>query len=371
MPFANYLCQSSPSIASIVLFSITFLGCLCTILVGARGVYKAIQSYNNKGCVDSPLYISITALFVASSSTYSVHIAVTLFCTVNSLQWTIIRSVGAFLYTAGLSLLYAFYILRLKRMFDNTEFSLSIPLTIISSFGYILQFFCIFGTPYFLLSSDFAWAMRSYLLFLAQIAIESHESNKYTSSSIKLQRLLTPAIRMIICAFIATMSSNLISIHGIYRLEVTDTQILFIMHLALVTWDMCLNLFCLYLQYSFGDTLYRHYCHKIHLCVYAIFVRKMNTNVDQSQKTHTMDVEAYALQLKQPERRDTSEESTHCTVTETTGLKLSRITEERSNVSTASHLSPHIKERRSETSISQGDSAGNEHGHERVNLIVE
>eukprot|EP01083_Nonionella_stella_P307166 1078668_1 len=188
--------------------------------------------------------------------------------------------------------------------------------------------------------------IHSQSLRIAQLTQDSHHSKKYTSSIIKLQRLLTPAIRMIICAFLAMISSNLLSIVGIYRLNQPDTQMLWVAHVAWGIWDMFINILCLHLQYSFSDVFYQRLCRKIHICIYAMFVRKMNSNVNQSQKTSTMDAHMEALHypLQPAKRRETSEESTHASVTETTGLKLSRISEERSNVSTASHLNPRKKQ---------------------------
>eukprot|EP01083_Nonionella_stella_P086875 241537_1 len=352
MSFEKYLCQASTPIAFITSWSIAFLGCLLNILFGARGIYKAIKSHKNKDYADNMLYISITALFIASSISYILHLVVTGFCRADVFEWSIIRSVSIFLYLHGLSLLYLFYILRLHKMFTNTDVSLSLRLRIICLFGYFMQCVCIFGVPYgFIIMYDTPWGLRIYLVYLAlnfafnvlllyifvrkihqiaQITVVSHQTKKYTSSIIKLQRLLTPAIRMIICAFIAMISSNLLGIIAIYRLETPDTLMLWVAHVALATWDMFINILCLYLQFSFGDRLYHRCCRKIHLCVYAMFVRRIDSSANLSQTTSTMDAHMQALQYPlQPEKRDTSdsEESTHGTVTETTGLKLSRITE--------------------------------------------
>eukprot|EP01083_Nonionella_stella_P148504 470183_1 len=340
----------NPSTISFIIFWFALLLlCLFNIIFGSCGIHKVIQSHKKKECTDNILYILVTILFIMSPIGFFFLVASMTFCWLNNIGVLVLKTVSAFTYLQGVSLLYLLYYFRLKKMFKSTEFSLAFWPGIICLFGYFLQCILIVGVSYYALVNEVINSLNAYIYFgiinfafnafllfifirkvykIAQITVLSIESNRYSSSKIQMQRLLTPTIRIIICAFIAMMSSSLLGVKSFIRTKHVDTHLLWISHISLALFDMSINIVCLYLQYSFGDRIYEGCCRRIHICVNGIFVRKVNRenntqiNLDPSFRSR--------------ERGNNAESSTNNTVTETQP-KLSAVTEE-SNIATASHL---------------------------------
>eukprot|EP01083_Nonionella_stella_P304581 1059210_1 len=169
--------NSNPSTLFIIFGFALLLFCLFNTTIGSFGIYKVIKSHKKKECSDNILYILVTLLFIISSICFFFLVVSTTFCWLNHIGHLILKAISAFTYLQGISLLYSLYCFRLKKMFKSTEFSLPTWQGMMLFLGYFVQ--CI--------------------LIIAQITVLSIETQKYSSSTIKIQRLFTPTIRIIIC----------------------------------------------------------------------------------------------------------------------------------------------------------------------------
>eukprot|EP01083_Nonionella_stella_P295753 1005061_1 len=123
-------------------------------------------------------------------------------------------------------------------MFKSTEFSLPTWQGMMLFLGYFVQCILIIGVSYYAFINQVITGLHIYISFglinfafntlllfifirkiykIAQITVLSIETQKYSSSTIKIQRLFTPTIRIIICAFIAMMSSSLLGVKSFIR----------------------------------------------------------------------------------------------------------------------------------------------------------
>ena len=94
--------------------------------------------------------------------------------------------------------------------------------------------------------------------------------------------MLRLAIRYMILAVFAMMSTNLTSMYGFLRAEIPsirDDPHVLNTHLVINMFDCLVNLICLYLQFSFGKSSYQKYCHFIDICFQSCFIKLLRLNV--------------------------------------------------------------------------------------------
>eukprot|EP01084_Bolivina_argentea_P008140 15220_1 len=295
-------CSTAP-IPYIICWVILFGAAVFNTIFGGYAVNKTCKTQTNKDIVYT-LYIIINILFILSAPILCFQITQSVFCWWQFYEWMVIGLIPVWFYMEGLALLYLWYLIRLRKIFEKTQFFVSLWLSILCFIGYGIQLFTPMIMFYYFMLNDWVTALRVYnvflganflfnvillCLFIVKIRtlgrmmvsqIIGDDNNQRDKTKIKLKtklntnirRLLTPSIRMIICASIAMISSNLISIEAIYRGEFNDGQMLWISHLMLMCCDASLNIYFLYLQYK-SDNLYIKCCNKCHIFVYNIFVK--------------------------------------------------------------------------------------------------
>eukprot|EP01084_Bolivina_argentea_P099614 179041_1 len=90
----------------------------------------------------------------------------------------------------------------------------------------------------------------------------------------KHNKFVTKTIRNLFCAFIALISSNMLSILGIYRMIVNDNPLLWILHVMLIVFDQIINIMCFNLGHKYMKASYYRYCLCCHKMVYRIFINQ-------------------------------------------------------------------------------------------------
>ena len=240
--------------------------------------------------------------------------------------------VGVTNYLYGLTVLYFFFLFRLKKVFDSTGLALNRIIMIILLLSGIAQAILpALVTYYFILGwNDFArtWAVRLFnahsiinissliiilVLFIKKILflsdIQKNGPQKQVSVTVSdpenggndqkvdtveihkrmvEQEILSLAIRYMVCAFIAMLSSAAVAFVGVLRSEIPglhDDLAWRGVHITSYGLDEMINLICLYLQFPFGKKIYGKCCYRFDRCVQSLFVKALNIKV--STKTIT------------------------------------------------------------------------------------
>eukprot|EP01084_Bolivina_argentea_P027479 51079_1 len=218
------------------------------------------------------------------------------YCISSHKVWLTFSIIPGFCYVIGLSCIYLLYVLRLNDVFVKTSYKLSNA----TYYAFIAAFFiqiCVpCGLMYIFSASGWSNSYNAYSLFIitnftfnisllfmfchkiyiiGQDIVRNSDTNKIVNK--KLHTLLTPTIRYAVCAFTAMLSSNILSIFGFYR-SLIDTPLLWVSHLTFITMDQTINIFCLYLQYTFSNSQYQTCCSYVHKCVYKISINAIDDN---------------------------------------------------------------------------------------------
>ena len=242
--------------------------------------------------------------------------------------------VGVTNYLYGLTVLYFFFLFRLKKVFDSTGLALNKwILSILYLSGIAQSILPALVTYYFLLAwSDFArgWAVRLFnvhsainisslviililfnkkILFLSDIKkkgpqqqqqpqpkddIEKGGDKNKQVDTVEIhkrmveQEILSLAIRYMVCAFIAMFSSAMVAFVGVLRSEIPglhDDLPWRGAHITSYGLDETVNLICLYLQFPFGKKVYGVLCYRIDRCVQSCFVKALNIKIKQKTTT--------------------------------------------------------------------------------------
>eukprot|EP01083_Nonionella_stella_P206011 749727_1 len=91
-------------------------------------------------------------------------------------------------------------------------------------------------------------------------------------------KLLTKTIRNMTGAMIAFISSNLLSILGIYQKIYNSNQTLWIVYLMFITMDQTIILLCLYLQHKQSRRWYNMHCAMLHGCMAKLLIGHGNAS---------------------------------------------------------------------------------------------
>eukprot|EP01084_Bolivina_argentea_P079789 144646_1 len=291
-------CADDVQTITYILWLIMVLGAVFNIFWNVYGIIKMLIQHQitPTSRIFRILYIIINILFIISSVTLTIHIAMSLICS-KPFLWSIIGLIGD-CYTWGLNILYLLYLYRLKLTFDETRFGISNYIFLLLWFGFIIQTIIPPLTAYFFLrhGSEINWELATLthvagivisfifnllllciyirkLYILIKCTMQTHGNTGSTKLintkhfAARLKKLLYPAIRFMICAFISMISSNLLSILGFVRSLVYDTMMLYTLHIMLIVLDQTINSLFLYLQFPFGDISYYFYCSNVHFCV--------------------------------------------------------------------------------------------------------
>eukprot|EP01083_Nonionella_stella_P141013 433685_1 len=263
----------------------------------------------------SIMCILIAILFAASGTAYGVHTAQSIFCS-DPISWTNSGCFAIDCYMLALSLLYMLYVFRLKFIFQDTKYALSTQVLLWFLLGFLFQIVCIFIATLFLLKNNINIGLKAYSVFnasnfffnmilislfirrihvLCQNAeglrrddVESQSLSHIKKHTMNAKKLLSPAIRYVICAFVSLLSSNLLSTFGIIRAEILETQALRMLHILLIVMDQGVNSYFLYLQYPFGDEQYHKRCHVTHEHILGCFTMAIDSEKDDESKTSTV-----------------------------------------------------------------------------------
>ena len=228
--------------------------------------------------------------------------------------------VGVAGYLYGLAALYLFFVLRLKKVFDSTGLGINNFINVLLLIGLTMQLVTPILSIWKFLSGwndiDRTWALFWFnafvytnigsnlfvlILFTKKILqlSQSNISTVNTKETVKddvekeIQKktiekeMLSLAIRYMVCAIFAMLSSNVVVIIGLIRGNVPG------LHSDLVwreghNWfhmaDTTINIICLYLQFPFGKKIYNKLCHCTHSCLQSCFVKCLGLKVDSKKK---------------------------------------------------------------------------------------
>eukprot|EP01084_Bolivina_argentea_P149758 261596_1 len=212
---------------------------------------------------------TIVIFFMVSTLSLSIHLASSFYCIYAFKTWLNAGLVALFFYQIGISLLYILFVIRLHYSFQKTTLKTSNILFIIFIIGFLFEVVLGFMVMIFfdkLPPDQWHWAQYSMIAnqttnLLFTIILLSAFVKKMLL--LKDQTLLQKVIRVIICASMGLLSSNIPSIISIIRSIVGDNEFLFTAHLLLLSVDQTLNLFSMYLQFPFGDKTFKTLCGKL------------------------------------------------------------------------------------------------------------
>eukprot|EP01084_Bolivina_argentea_P266245 451534_1 len=347
-------CQTETPASIYGCWFVLILSAIFNFIFGVHTIRKSLNSkYPDKLC------IFIHILSICSSIFWSFHIAQSIYCISNFIEWIIIGIAGTLCYHFYLSSIFLLYLLKLQTIFNSTEYSLSKWIFILFIFAFIIQILSPFIMSYYFIFKQWSIALVFYNIFIisncisngllllvyihkiyivgklmtstnTKIGHKNSNSNSNENGKIKvktykitltsnsandlkqhqkkqeilyqqinhkisfsLKRVLTASIKCMICGFIVMISSNLLSILGVYRHMLNDSQLLWAIHLMLMVLDQSINLFFLYIQYKFGNSKYKMCCKGTHELCYNTFVKNINDKDDNIK----MNIEMTTMQM--------------------------------------------------------------------------
>eukprot|EP00483_Globobulimina_turgida_P000280 UN00280 len=170
---------------------------------------------------------------------------------------------------AGVVMMYLLYVLRLSYPFKGTVLATSSFLWIVMLIGFLLMF--VFGTLNIIVLAAApmdkweVWGLKTRIayqttnLFFTIILLTIFGKKMLMLHDASLLRHV---IKVIICAAVGLLSSQLLdTIISSVRQE-SDSEILWSMHVMLLMWDQIINLFSIYLQFPFGSATFDRLCGK-------------------------------------------------------------------------------------------------------------
>eukprot|EP01083_Nonionella_stella_P049362 131574_1 len=211
--------------------------------------------------------ISIAMCFITATILQTLLITSSIYCYISNFQTWLYQGVAAgfFNYT-GLSMYYLLFFIRLNYPFKDTSFQTSAPLTFIFLFGFFLQLlFGISGSVCFLLPIElWYWAYAGMVAqqvtnLLFTIGLFVVFINKMQQLKMR-PPLFKKVVKVIICAAMGLISSQLPSVISITRTIVGTNEYLFVTHVMVIVMDQFINLVSIYLQFPFGDRAYKALC---------------------------------------------------------------------------------------------------------------
>jgi hypothetical protein len=186
-------------------------------------------------------------------------------------EWIKIAVAGVFFNQFGLSLMYLLYVFRLSYPFKGSILETSKLLWITFFIGFLLILVsgmtCVFVLVVlpigeweeYSLRARFAYQIINLLFTIILLSV-------FVKKMLSLHDvdLLNQAIKVIICAAIGLLSSQLLdNVISNVRSFGEDSEILWMMHGMLFMLDQLINLICIYLQFPFGSKAFEKICGKL------------------------------------------------------------------------------------------------------------
>eukprot|EP01084_Bolivina_argentea_P112426 200505_1 len=157
----NPVCQPN---APLVIYLFWFLLADCSLFNIIFGVYAIIRSAYSTS--PDKIFIMIYICFMLNGIVYSYHIGQSMFCLSDFYEWMIVGTLPSVMYMCGLSLVYLLYLLRLRSIFNTTEYALSTWLYIIYLILFIIQMLLPCFMAYYFLNNMWSEALTCYSTFL-------------------------------------------------------------------------------------------------------------------------------------------------------------------------------------------------------------
>eukprot|EP01084_Bolivina_argentea_P066829 121855_1 len=301
------------------------------LLSGWSAYHLFARNENSTKPVFKILFAIIAALFITAAAGFAFATQAGWDCWYDFTGWEATIMIGLVSYQYGLAVLCFFFILRLKTIsaagavekFQLHKFTMWI-LTI----GIVVQIICpIMSCYYFMKAWDpivrqnaLRWVhghtytnviVNSFILILfikrillltesQTIVSPNNESSvaSDTTGSVNIDvekvmqkktiehQMLSLAIRYMVCAVFAMLSSVIVVIWGIIRSEATefhnDPKYVLRMrgiHSFLTPFDGTINLICLILQFPFGKGMYFKCCQRVDKCFQKCFVKCLHLDI--------------------------------------------------------------------------------------------
>eukprot|EP01083_Nonionella_stella_P070733 189394_1 len=237
---------------------------LSTIFVCAFGAYVVYLTWVHMQTLHKKFKIMCTLiilLFISATIQWSIHVTSSYYCIFKFQLWLDLGLVALFCYQLGLSILYLVFVLRLHHAFHGTPMASSQWLFGLFVLGFALQvFFASMVMYYFYEYPPQEWylALRAIVafgvtnsLFAIVLLIVFFRKILFLSD----ETVLKAAIRLVICAALGLLSTNVASILSIIR-SVDDGEIQWTAHVMFKALDTVMNLISLYLQFPYGIAAY-------------------------------------------------------------------------------------------------------------------
>eukprot|EP01084_Bolivina_argentea_P299969 517125_1 len=232
----------------------------------------------------------IVLCFMINSVLWCFHVTSSFYCIINDFQkWNIFGVIAIFFHQLGISLLYLLFVFRLSVPFQETVLATSKLLSIIFIIAFVLMVIFVFIMVLLLGLTPIDSIGWKYA-FYARIALQIDNLlftiillSVFLKKMLLLQneKLLKKVVRIIICASIGLLSSQLLEIPiSIARLIYATDQIIFTTHVMFIVMDQTINLFSLYLQFAFATATFDKLCGKLDKwCNNLTFPRIQSENI--------------------------------------------------------------------------------------------